>query len=118
MAFLTAPGVPTVPNSVALLQAGQALGRRAGEWGGGEASLWGRVSVGSNPILPLLLACGLRPHPITLLTSSVPLIAPLGNPKHREMGETLPEEPGECRTLFWGLKADWSPQEVACVSSA
>ncbi|KAF3823069.1 hypothetical protein GH733_010505 [Mirounga leonina] len=43
--------------------------------------------------------------------------APLGNPKHREMGETLPEEPGECSSLFWGLKVDWSLQEVACAEN-
>lgn len=78
----------------------------------------GRGPVGSNPILLLGLACGLRPHPITLLTCSVPLlVAPLGSPEHREMGEKLPEAAGECPPragaagasglceLGWGLRA-------------
>ncbi|XP_030159127.1 low affinity immunoglobulin gamma Fc region receptor II-b isoform X1 [Lynx canadensis] len=44
-----------------------------------------------------------------------------GYPEHREMGETLPEEPGECssppgglRCPVWGCQVDWSQQEAAC----
>ncbi|XP_046932447.1 low affinity immunoglobulin gamma Fc region receptor II-b isoform X1 [Lynx rufus] len=44
-----------------------------------------------------------------------------GYPEHREMGETLPEEPGECssppgglRCPAWGCQVDWSQQEAAC----
>uniref|UniRef100_A0A8D2D0Y3 Ig-like domain-containing protein n=1 Tax=Sciurus vulgaris TaxID=55149 RepID=A0A8D2D0Y3_SCIVU len=43
---------------------------------------------------------GLKPHSIILLTSYVPLLALPGNPEHREMGETLPEELGEYSIPF------------------
>lgn len=49
---------------------------------------------------PLSLVLKTQAPPIMLLTSYVPLPALPGNPEHREMGETLPEEPGEYSVPF------------------
>lgn len=94
----------------------------------GRSLCGGGVCVGSNPFLPWVLVPGLRPQPTVLLTFYVHPPSPmalLGYPEHREMGETLPEEPGECssppgglRCPAWGCQVDWSQQEAACVSSA